>query len=85
MGGIATPVGTPPNLIGVRALADAGHDIGFVRWMTVGLPVAVVMLVVMWAVLALVFRLRKRDARLALPPVAPAWKFTAWTRLPPRA
>lgn len=66
MGGIATPVGTPPNLIGMRALADSGMAIDFLSWMKVGVPIACIMLVVMWLVLALVFRVRPGEAA---PPV----------------
>jgi len=39
IGGLATPVGTPPNLIGTALLRQqAGIDISFDRWMLVGLP-----------------------------------------------
>ena len=40
IGGIATPIGTPPNLILVQSLQDAGHeDIGFMNWMKQVLPI----------------------------------------------
>ena len=58
MGGIATPVGTPPNLIGMRALHDAGLSLDFFGWMKVALPIGVVMLVSMWFVLAVLFHVR---------------------------
>lgn len=39
IGGIATPVGTPPNLIGLGMLRNlVGVDISFARWMVLGLP-----------------------------------------------
>jgi sodium-dependent dicarboxylate transporter 2/3/5 len=62
MGGIATPVGTPPNLIGMRALTDNGMAVDFISWMKVGVPIAVLMLVAMWLVLAMVFRVRGGEA-----------------------
>jgi len=37
-GGLATLVGTPPNAITARLLASAGHPIGFLAWMQVGVP-----------------------------------------------
>ena len=58
MGGIGTPVGTPPNLIGIEQMRHAGVYIGFLRWMSVGLPLGLLMLAMMWALLALRFRLR---------------------------
>jgi sodium-dependent dicarboxylate transporter 2/3/5 len=44
VGGVATPVGTPPNLIGIGLLERvAGVRISFVQWMTLGVPVVVVL------------------------------------------
>jgi sodium-dependent dicarboxylate transporter 2/3/5 len=37
-GGLATLVGTPPNAITVRILADAGLHVGFLAWMAIGVP-----------------------------------------------
>jgi len=37
-GGLATLVGTPPNAITARLLASAGHPIGFLAWMKIGVP-----------------------------------------------
>ena len=50
IGGMATPVGTPPNLIGIGMMRDlAGVRVPFFQWVLLGLPVALVM----FAVLAL--------------------------------
>src|SRR5262249_28028969 len=53
MGGLATPVGTPPNLIGMRALADSANSIDFFGWMKLGLPLSLLMqaavLALLWA------------------------------------
>ena len=44
IGGIGTPIGTPPNLIGIGMLQRiAGVDISFFRWMTIGVPVVVLL------------------------------------------
>jgi sodium-dependent dicarboxylate transporter 2/3/5 len=54
VGGIGTPVGTPPNLIGVGLLRDVvGLDITFTTWMTFAVPVvAIVMVVLFFTLLA---------------------------------
>ena len=40
IGGMGTPVGTPPNLIGVGLLrTTAGIDVSFTGWMMVGVPI----------------------------------------------
>ena len=44
VGGMATPVGTPPNLIGIGALERLlGYKVTFFQWMSLGLPVAIVL------------------------------------------
>jgi sodium-dependent dicarboxylate transporter 2/3/5 len=51
-GGLATLVGTPPNAITARILSEAGVKIGFLGWMQVGLPAAVLMTLCLYVVLA---------------------------------
>ncbi len=51
-GGMATIIGTPPNLIGVGLITEqAGVAISFVTWMAFGVPLAVVMLLCAWSLL----------------------------------
>jgi sodium-dependent dicarboxylate transporter 2/3/5 len=46
VGGMATPVGTPPNLIGIGALERLlGYKVTFFEWMSLGLPIALVLAV----------------------------------------
>lgn len=58
VGGIGTPVGTPPNLIAIERIRDAGIEIGFLRWMALGLPIGLVMLAVLFALFARRFDLQ---------------------------
>ena len=52
IGGLATLVGTPPNALLIGYLAENyGIEISFARWMTVGVPVTLVMLPIAWWVL----------------------------------
>ncbi|HEY6510296.1 MAG TPA: DASS family sodium-coupled anion symporter [Vicinamibacterales bacterium] len=47
IGGMATPVGTPPNLIGIGMLEKlTGVDITFFQWMLIGVPAMVIMFTV---------------------------------------
>lgn len=58
IGGIVTPVGSPPNLIVLGQLRElAGRPISFFEWMLVGLPISLVMLTILLCYL-----------RWALPP-----------------
>ncbi len=43
IGGLGTPVGSPPNLIAMGFLADHGIELSFFDWMALGLPTALVL------------------------------------------
>lgn len=48
VGGIATPIGTPPNLIFMQIFTETtGETISFTRWMSWGVPVVLVMVPIM--------------------------------------
>ncbi len=58
IGGISTLIGTPPNLAFGGIFADqypAAPPITFAQWMTFGLPVAAVMMLAVWVLLALIY------------------------------
>lgn len=59
IGGSATLIGSPPNavLAGV-ARSELGIDVGFLEWMLVGLPLAIVFLTLTWVVLVIALKPR---------------------------
>ncbi|MBZ0232151.1 MAG: anion permease, partial [Deltaproteobacteria bacterium] len=69
MGGLGTPVGTPPNLIGIGELRKHGVDLDFGTWMQIGVPIGLAMLAVLWLVLIGLFGLGRggRGARRVPP------------------
>lgn len=48
IGGLGTPVGSPPNLIALRFLREAGVEFTFLDWVALGLPAAFVMVLVIF-------------------------------------
>ena len=66
IGGMGTPVGTPPNAIAVGSLAEAGYDVGFGEWMVLAVPVMSVVLVLAWLLLLRVFPARTDAIRLEI-------------------
>jgi len=46
IGGIGTPIGTPPNAIAMSALQKAGITVSFLDWMIVAAPLALLLLAV---------------------------------------
>lgn len=82
IGGMGTPVGTPPNLIGKGLLLkNAGIDISFGGWMALGVPLVMVMMaaVALWMlypaskgiVLSAAATAGVRDQLKALGPMTP--------------
>ena len=55
VGGIGTPIGTPPNAIALKAMQDMGLDVSFGKWMAFGIPFVVIMLLVGWLILIKMF------------------------------
>jgi sodium-dependent dicarboxylate transporter 2/3/5 len=54
IGGIATPVGTPPNLIGIGMIESLiGKKISFFEWMTFALPITLAMFIVLFLLIIL--------------------------------
>ena len=52
IGGLATLIGTPPNALLVGFMAENyGLEISFARWMTIGIPLTLIMLPITWVVL----------------------------------
>jgi sodium-dependent dicarboxylate transporter 2/3/5 len=50
VGGIGTPIGTPPNAVAMKYLMG-DNSIGFGEWMLFGVPFALLMLVFVWLLL----------------------------------
>src|SRR6476469_475280 len=49
IGGLTTPVGTPPNVIGLGFIRSlVGVEISFFRWMIIGLPVVLVLFIFLY-------------------------------------
>lgn len=57
VGGIGTPVGTPPNLIGIGLISKlVGIKISFFQWMVFAVPMTAVMYVILYFLLVLLHR-----------------------------
>lgn len=51
IGGMGTPVGTPPNAIALGALNKAGIHISFIEWMVMIVPFMLIVLLIAWQLL----------------------------------
>lgn len=68
IGGIGTPVGTPPNAIAIGALADAGIHVTFLQWMLFAVPLMLVVLAFGWWLIITMFIPRGTPVTLELEP-----------------
>jgi sodium-dependent dicarboxylate transporter 2/3/5 len=81
IGGVATLIGTPPNLLGVGLLAQqANIIISFDQWLLIGLPLAGAMLLVMFALLTWLHALPSFSSGQDAWPVLKISAPTPWTR-----
>lgn len=69
IGGMGTPIGTPPNAIALKFLNDPnGMDmgIGFGQWMMVMVPLTIVLLIIAWFVLKHLFPFKQKEIHLEI-------------------
>jgi sodium-dependent dicarboxylate transporter 2/3/5 len=64
IGGIGTPIGSPPNAIAMGFLEQSGHEMSFLGWMTIGVPIVVVLILVCWLILYMMFRPKTEHVEL---------------------
>ena len=81
LGGIGTPIGTPPNAIAIGALENAGYSIGFGPWMARMVPFVLVMLVIAWLLLQTFFPFKTKslELKIEVKPQEKSWRtYVAW-------
>lgn len=67
VGGMGTPIGTPPNATAVRFLADAGADISFGAWTIHMVPYVVIMIIFAWLILGAFFPFKAKEVKIEIP------------------
>ena len=67
IGGIGTPIGTPPNATAVRFLTEAGYDVSFSDWSIRMIPYVLIMILVAWVILQLLFPFKTKKLVLDIP------------------
>ena len=77
LGGIGTPIGTPPNAIVFGAMRAAGIDVSFAGWMLFALPLTAVLILIAWRVL-LAFYPPEPDQQVSLDEIKPDGRDLTW-------
>lgn len=67
IGGLGTPIGTPPNAIAMQYMNGLGIQPGFATWMLVAVPGVIVMLTFTWGLLIVLARPGRREDTASQP------------------
>jgi sodium-dependent dicarboxylate transporter 2/3/5 len=82
IGGMGTPIGTPPNAIALGALQDAGYAITFAGWMLRMVPFVILMLVIAWVLLMKLYPFKAKSIELKIEgqevKATPFQKYVVW-------
>ena len=66
IGGLGTPIGTPPNAIAIGQLASMDVNIGFGAWMIRFVPVVVIMIIFAWLFLMWMFPFKAKNVKIVI-------------------
>ena len=64
IGGMGTPIGTPPNAIALKYMSEIGIEIGFGQWMMFMIPFTLLLLVLAWFMLVKLFPFKAKEINL---------------------
>ena len=82
IGGMGTPIGTPPNAIALGALQEAGYAVTFAGWMLRMVPYVVLMLVIAWVLLMKLYPFKAKSIELKIEgqevKATPFQKYVVW-------
>lgn len=67
VGGIGTPIGTPPNAIALKYLSESGmSNIGFGQWMLIMVPFVIVIMAVAWLLLLKIYPFKQKNIEISI-------------------
>ena len=78
LGGMMTPIGTPPNMIALDYLSSIGMGISFVDWTIKMTPFVLLLLVLAWALLRFLFPFKQKNIEIKIEGDI-VWDFKTWS------
>ena len=78
LGGMITPIGTPPNMIALDYLASQGMGISFVDWTIKMAPFVIVLLVLAWILLRILFPFKQKNIKIEIEGTI-RWDYKTWS------
>ena len=64
IGGMGTPIGTPPNAIALKYMSEIGIEVGFGQWMAFMIPFTMLLLFLAWLMLIKLFPFKAKEINL---------------------
>lgn len=65
IGGMGTPIASPPNAVAVSFLQQAGYEISFSQWVLIAVPLMVFLLFFAWLLIGYLFPAQDADVQLS--------------------
>ncbi len=78
LGGMMTPIGTPPNMIALDYLSSIGMGISFVDWTIKMAPFVLVLLFLAWLLLRFLFPFKQKNIEIKIEGDI-EWNFHTWS------
>ncbi len=64
VGGMGTPIASPPNAVAVGFLRNVGIELSFFSWMIIAMPLVILMLLIVWFILWQLYKPNDKDLTL---------------------
>ena len=78
LGGMITPIGTPPNMIALDYLSSQGMSISFVDWTIKMAPFVIVLLILSWFLLRFLFPFKQKHIKIEIEGDI-RWDYKTWS------
>ena len=78
LGGMITPIGTPPNMIALDYLSTQGMGISFVEWTIRMAPFVILLLVLAWMLLRFMFPFKQKNIKIEIDGDI-KWNYHTWS------
>lgn len=78
LGGMMTPIGTPPNMIALDYLSSQGMGISFVDWTIRMAPFVILLLVLAWMLLKVLFPFKQKNIKIEIDGDI-KWNYHTWS------
>lgn len=66
IGGIGTPIGTPPNAIAMDYITKSGIEVTFFNWMLIAIPLMLLLLFLLWKILLWIYPPTEKSVNLKI-------------------